>query len=125
MSAEELRKLMEAVKPGMITAEPHGKHTALYAGRSRKMPSPSHGYRLCNIDDEDPGVIALIVAAVNALPEHLALKERVAELEAVLQPFVYALDKFIHDDDADTMKPAIVQTGHFRAARAALKGTAT
>lgn len=52
-----------------------------------------------------------------------AAEARVGELEAALKPFIHAHDLHIRDDDADTSKPAIVQTGYFREAALALKGT--
>lgn len=64
-------------------------------------------------------------AAINALPELVARARRVAELEGALRPFVHAHDLHIRDDDAETMKPAIVQTGYFRLAAEVLKGPTT
>ena len=55
---------------------------------------------------------------LRALDEAQARAERA---EAALRPFVHAHDLHIRDDDADTMKPAIVQTGYFRIAAQTLK----
>ena len=56
---------------------------------------------------------------VKPVREWHALLARIEALTEALEPFARAADE-LRPDDADTMRPAIVQARHFRRARAAL-----
>lgn len=92
-----LRELLEKATPGTWMAAPFSSVVG------RGIVSTHEGRMIGQIvEHEDaPGNAALIVAAVNALPDLLtqleSLQARIAELEGALRPFSDAWDVVTHD----------------------------
>ena len=119
----DFRKLLEAGTPG-----PRGTagRTMVCSLNDAPYPELLADASQCVNDEANA---ALIVAAVNALPAHLA---RIAELEAALKPFaqVVSLDVSEFCSDSDWFAPMSPQharaprltVGDLRRARAALSG---
>ena len=139
---EDLKKLLAAATPGPWKIE-RGKRciqgpdtrdgdplvlTSMMGGATKWSHSPYSEYCVPGMKEGDANA-ALIVAAVNALPELLA---KVKRLEAALRPFAEIAQYDIGNSEAndDLFRPMmfnnrgpLLTVGMFRRARAALKET--
>lgn len=85
-----------------LTIEPHGNGHAVYSGREQGDYDPgdgsfysgSHGNRLFNVTDATEAGLQVaheMVAAVNAVPELLTLREEVGRLREALNTIGHSL----------------------------------